>query len=235
MGDVRQTFSALSLRLQSVGMIPLGAFRPTADDSFPAPSGLPFRTIAIVGNAGPAMWHAFTAARDAGDLSTQAPNPLDRWTRAVLDPIAADLGAEVFYPFGGPPWHPFQRWAKATGSLFQSPIGMLIQPQHGLWIALRAALAFAEDLEVRANTTQTSPCDTCDDRPCVTTCPVGAFLGSTTSAPSYDVTRSRDHLDTVSGGDCRGLGCRARRACPVAPQAAWPSDQTAFHMAAFRS
>ena len=225
----------LGRRLENVGMVLLGTFAPSPGDGVPSLSHEPVRTVAVIGNAGPALWRAFAAARTAADPDTIERDPLDRWTRRVLDPIALEFGADVLYPFGGPPWHPFQRWAKRTGTLFQSPIGMLIHPDHGLWVALRGAFAFAEDLADAPPASATaSPCATCADRPCLSTCPVGAFAGASVETPRYDVTGCQDHLATVAGADCRELGCRARRACPVARAAVWPPAQAAFHMAAFQ-
>lgn len=79
------------------------------------------------------MWERFAAARDAADW----PHELDAWTRRVLEPLAGDLGAGVVYPFGGPPFHPFQRWAMKAEGLRPSPIGVLMHPEHGPWHAYR--------------------------------------------------------------------------------------------------
>jgi len=73
-----------------------------------------------------------------------------------------------------------------------------------------------------------SPCDTCVAKPCLATCPVGAF------APSgYDVQGCVAHLELAAGCDCMQGGCRARRACPVAPELAYEAAQADFHMQAF--
>ena len=92
--------------------------------------------VVMVGNAGPALWRVFDEHRPPGV------NPMNRWTRDVLDDVAEDLGAAAHYPFDGPPWLPFQRWAQRAEAVFPSPVGMLIHPDHGLWHAYRGALAF---------------------------------------------------------------------------------------------
>jgi hypothetical protein len=65
--------------------------------------------IVLVGAAGARGWDAFAASPEASDGGA---DPLDRWSRRVVDALAAELGARALYPFGGPPHWPFQRWAQ---------------------------------------------------------------------------------------------------------------------------
>jgi len=211
-------YDTVAAALSPFGLLARGAFAPDAGD------GLPLGTVSVVmvGNAGAAMWEIFAAERrDEQDA-------MNRWTRRTLDPVAEDLGAQAVYPFDGPPWFPFQRWAQRAEPVFASPIGMLVHPDHGLWHAYRGALAFSEQVEgAPPRESAASPCDTCADKPCLHTCPVGAFDGET-----YDVPACAAHLRTQAGRDCMEQGCRARRACPVG-KAAYGPGQAAFHMAAF--
>ena len=113
-------------------MIARGGFAPEAGDGL----GGDARTVVMVGNAGADMWEAFCAGR------RDEPDPMNCWTRRVLDAVARDLDAQPRYPFDGPPWLPFQRWAQRAEPVFPSPVGMLIHPDHGLWHAWRGALVF---------------------------------------------------------------------------------------------
>lgn len=179
-------------------------------------------TVVVVGHAGPRLWERFSAGRPAG------PDPLDRWTRAVLAPIADELGATLILPNDGPPWRPFQRWAMRAEPVHPSPLGLLVHPEFGLWHALRAALIFADVREVPARAEAPSPCASCEARPCLTACPVGAFDGQ-----GYAADRCAAHVRSDAGTECREHGCRARWACPVGRDWAWGEEQQAFHMAAF--
>jgi hypothetical protein len=125
---------------------------------------------------------------------------------------------------------PFQRWAMRAEAVHPSPIGMLIHPLFGLWHAYRAALAWPEGLDLPARPALASPCETCAEKPCLSTCPVGAF-----SRRGYDVPSCVRHLDTPAGADCMGEGCRARRACPVGRDYRYAPVQAEFHMLPFRS
>ena len=112
-------YDAIVAALAPLGLIARGGFAPAAGDGVP---GDP-TTLVMVGNAGPAMWRVFAEQRPAGG------DAMNRWTRQVVDKIAADLGARTLYPFDGPPWHPFQRWAQRADPVFPSPIGMLVHPR----------------------------------------------------------------------------------------------------------
>lgn len=212
-------YGAITRALEPHGLIPRGAFRPAADDGVP---GNPV-VVVMVGNAGPALWRIFDDSRPPGA------DPMNRWTRDVLDDVAEDLGAAAHYPFDGPPWLPFQRWAQKAEAVFPSPIGMLIHPDHGLWHAYRGALAFGDDVDgLPRRDERASPCETCTGKPCLTTCPVAAFDGT-----RYDVVACAGHMRRPQGADCLDLGCRARRACPVGQDAVYDPAQARFHMEAF--
>jgi len=156
----------------------------------------------MVGNVGQAFWAALQSAPEA-----KGRDPIDRWTVRTLDGLAD----AVLFPFGGPPYHPFQRWAqRGDPSLSPSPLGILIHPEFGLWHALRGALLFKDRLELPSIEPRPSPCDRCDGKPCLRTCPVGAFTDH-----GYDTLSCRAYLRTLSGQPCVIQGCQARLACPV--------------------
>lgn len=208
---------ALSARLAEHGLLLRGAFHPDPEDGLAAD----VRTVALVGNAGPAMWERFSAARDSAD----APHELDAWTRGVLAPLAEDAGAGIVYPFGGPPFHPFQRWAMKAEGLRPSPIGVLLHPEYGPWHAYRGAFLLPERLDLPPRLPRPHLCDSCAEKPCLGGCPVGAF-----SEAGYDWQGCKAHVATA-GAACREAGCQARHACPVGTP--YAPEQATFHMAAF--
>ena len=211
--DGRGSLSGLAAELAPHGLILRGGFYPAPEENLGA-------TLILVGNAGPPMWEAFAPHIDG------APDPLNRWTREVVEPIAARFGGRALYPFGEPSW-PFQRWAIRAETLFSSPLGLLIHPEYGLWHAWRAALVFAGRLPLPSGREAQSPCDSCAAKPCLNACPVGAFTGRT-----YDVPVCAVHLGSAAG-TCVEAGCHARNACPVGAEWRYPQPQIRFHMAAF--
>ncbi len=212
--------------LQAQGLLMFGGFAPNATDGVPPlADGRPAAALLIIGNAGPAAWAAFSAAPEADD---GAPHPMDRWSKRVLSRLAAEHGGSAIFPSDGPPYPPFVAWAKRAAPVRESPLGMLIHPVYGLWHAYRGALAFAERLPLPAQEAQATPCDSCEDKPCLTTCPVSAF-----GPEGYDVADCVGHIETPQGADCIALGCRARRACPIGRAYVYDPPQAEFHMEAF--
>lgn len=186
--------------------------------------GLPgqIRTLVLLGPAGPEMWAAFSASPEAADGET---HPMDRWSRRVIGTLAGQLGAVAFFPFGGPPWHPFQNWAARAEGAVASPVAMQATPKRGLWASYRGALGFRQLLEAPRQG-GSGPCAACH-APCTGACPVDAFRDGT-----YDVPRCVAHVRGPEGVACRA-GCLVRRACPVGVALELPEAQRRFHMAAF--
>ena len=221
LASIRQAIEPFGLALR-------GGFHPVPGDGVPAmQGGRACASLVLLGNIGGSIWPAFSASLEKSDGK---PHALDRWTRRIIDGIAAEVGAEALYPFGGPPWLAFQRWAQRAEPVAPSAIGILIHPDHGLWHAYRGALAFATPLDLPAMKPRPRPCDSCAERPCLSACPVDAFKPG-----GYDVAACRHHVASAKGVSCREGGCLARLACPVGRGLAYPPAQMSFHMASFLS
>lgn len=216
------TYTDLLSALAGHGLSLRGGFHPRAEDDVPdVAAARPTRTLILIGNVGPDLWPHVAPHVDGGR------HPLDRWTRATVEPIAEAFGARCAFPFDAPPL-PFQRWAMRCEPVRPSPLGILMHPEYGLWHAYRAALLFAGAIDLPPTGDRESPCNTCAGRPCMSACPVGAFTET-----GYDVAACAGHLDSPAGRDCLDNGCRARAACPVAADRSYPPGQVRFHMAAF--
>ena len=213
---------------RAAGLELRGGFHPLDSDDVPAlADGRQVATVVLLGNVGGSLWPAFAAAPESGDGLA---DPLDRFSRRLIDALAEDTGAGALYPFQGPPWLPFQRWAMRAEPVFASPIGPLVHPRYGLWHAWRGALAFATRLHLPHREAGISPCLACAAQPCLATCPVDAFVTG-----RYHVDACVAHVVSDAGSECAGGGCVARRACPVGVPFHYPAPQQAFHMQAFVS
>jgi hypothetical protein len=220
-------YGDLARAAERLGLTARGGFHPQhGDDVPPLPDGGAPGTLVLLGFVARGGFDRFATSAEAGDGE---PDPLDRWSRLRIGGLAAAFAGVPLFPFGGPPWHPFQRWAQRSETVYPSPLGLLIHPDWGLWHSWRGAVALRERLELPSRDERPSPCASCSGRPCLSACPVGAFSGT-----GYDAAGCRAHLAGRDGGECMAEGCLARRACPVGRDHAYAAAQASFGMAAFR-
>jgi hypothetical protein len=180
------------------------------------------RSVVLLGNVGGSMWPSFTEWRKGHDGS----DPLDTWSKALIRPLAEQLGAAAYFP-SDPPWQPFQQWAMKAEGLKSSPLGILIHPQFGLWHGYRGALGFPFAMENSPGAAE-HPCESCAEKPCLSACSVNAV-----SPSDFDIPRCSAYLASDAGRvTCMVSGCVARNSCPVGVQHRYPPGQLRFHMEA---
>lgn len=203
---------------------------------------MPHSLLVLVGNVGSSFWPSFSGSEEARDGIA---HPLDRWSQRIASVLAARCGAQAYYPFGGPPYHSFLRWAAKAESLGASPLGLRMHPVYGLWHAYR----FALQIPICANETEQvaltpshpgdpdlSPlsniCIQCTHRVCLSTCPVKAF-----TPEAYDVGVCASYLHTTRASGqpsaCETHSCQARLACPVGAPYQYTQAHGQFHMQQF--
>lgn len=212
------SFAALRDAAGREGLALVGWFHADPADAVPGGAG----TLVLLGPGGPEMWAAFSAGTEARD---GAPHPLDRWSWRVVGAIAAASGGRALFPFGGPPWHPFQHWAARGEGARKSPALLQVSAARGMWLSYRGAIAFDGRLDLPARH-DTDPCVRCP-APCRTACPVGALSGDT-----YDVAACVAHVTGPDGAACR-TGCLVRKSCPAGRGLDLPEAERRFHMDAF--
>jgi hypothetical protein len=182
------------------------------------------RSILVLGNGGPALWRAFVADLQAHPehLATEA-NPLDAFVhRALLaaDPLLGDLPRRWFRAANEETTHlDFRVLARLAGLGAAGRLGLLMHPEHGPWLGLRAACLLPVDLPPSPVVT-TSPCDSCP-APCVAACPGGAFGSGTWSVDACGAFK-------LSSAVCEGT-CHARLACPAGATSRYPTEALRYH------
>lgn len=212
--------------LAAHGLILRGGFVFSSNENAPpGPSGAPARSVVLVGQAGAAPWPHFRKwlQGQAGDLE----NPLDTWARQAIGAVADEVGARAVSP-SDKPWLPFQQWAMRAEGLKPSPLGILMHPRYGLWHAYRGALLFEQEIEIERPQKPIHLCDLCVGKPCLNSCPVGAY-----SQSGFACADCVSHVRGAAGAQCRDEGCLARNACPYGAEHRYPVDEQAFHMASF--
>jgi hypothetical protein len=226
--------AAVAAALEPFGLQPRGWLAPDGSSAPRLKNGTVSKAICLVGHGGGECWPVF---RTWHEMHPGITDPLDAWSKAVIEPIATLLDGGAVFP-SDRPWHPFQQWAMAAEGLQPSPLGLLIHPEYGLWHGYRGAILFddAGGLAGEGATAKSAieaavihPCDTCTGRPCLSACPVEAF-----SPAGFAVSSCRDHLKSDKGQEgCMKSGCLARDACPVGRTYRYGAEQIRFHMAAY--
>ncbi len=203
--------------------------------------------LAIIGTVGDAFWPVFSKWRQHTQQHA-IDNPLDNWSKHLADEIVACTQAIPLFPFDGPVYWPFIRWTLASGVFYQSPILGLIHPKWGSWISLRMALiinkqhvSFVKTSPI-SNTDAAplnnismkgSPCSTCQDKPCLSRCPVSAFKDLAFSNLGLDVKLCREYLAQDKSQQCFDHTCLARSACPIGREYRYSKKVAHFFMRAY--
>ena len=212
---MQETFDVLSNRLKMSGLRILHS--GPALDQWPDKK-LKIKNILIIGHRGSEFWPYFKASPEFFD---DQPNPLDRWSKRIIEAAAPDL--RFVSPSDGPPYPPLHALTQ-NGALHPSPLGMLVHADFGLWIAVRGILlsttVFPHSVARKA------PPQEIFDR-CFEACPVQAF-----SQTGYAAETCAPYLLDNPSGDCWS-GCRARRACTLGAHDAYNADQARFYMDTF--
>jgi NAD-dependent dihydropyrimidine dehydrogenase PreA subunit len=188
------------------------------------------RSIVIVGNGGAAMWQAFQRHLAAHPGWFQRDNPLDDFTRDVIerDVVTAlsDAGrrSTIVYPFmsNGPTLN-FIELAKIAGLAGPSILGVTVHPTYGPWIAFRAAILLDEELDSPGEAENFDPCPRCVPRSCMPACPVGAISVDA----GWDIPKCLTHRVEVEP-ECAPR-CYARAGCVLGPEHRYPDDELAYH------
>ncbi|MCP4185964.1 MAG: hypothetical protein GY761_22110 [Hyphomicrobiales bacterium] len=232
-----KSISVLEDSLKEYGMNILGGFHLEPDEAVSFARSNCTVAGLVVASHGRDMWRSFQASVFFKD---QLPDSLDRWTRSVLEDLAIKTGSGLVLPFDRP-FPPFQEWAKRASGISNSPLGILMHHEYGLWFGLRGVFLFEVKVENQAvnkliqhRFDNEYPCDICIEKPCLSHCPVNAF-----DKTGLNVKACFSHLEKIvnfsSQPDCLSKGCAARDACPVGAHHKYCDEQLQFHMNSYYS
>lgn len=219
-------YDHVSKALARYSLIIRGGFNFAGGEDAPVGlSNVSAKSVLLVGQAGAAPWPHFQRwlERQAKGIA----NPLDTWSREVIGAVAEAFGARAVSP-SDRPFLPFQQWAMRAEGLKPSPLGILMHPRYGLWHAYRGALLFEVEIALDEPHEVNHLCDACADKPCLKSCPVGAY-----TEHGFAYQSCLDHVRGADGEPCRTGGCLDRNACPYGVDYRYPRDVKAFHMASY--
>jgi epoxyqueuosine reductase QueG len=189
-------------------------------------------TILLLGAGGSTFWNRMTEALGTGFAAEPRPDyhPINEYSARLANEtcgllLSAGYRCQVVYPDDHPPLN-FLQLAEMAGLGTISPvIGLLLNPDFGPWVSLRAAVLVAGNpfgLDERNRSEPFQPCLTCH-KPCLVPCPVGVFDGR----GNADFRACGKHRH---GGGCTN-GCDVRRACPVGEEHRYGAEEERFRHA----
>ncbi|MBI1817339.1 MAG: hypothetical protein HYR72_20390 [Deltaproteobacteria bacterium] len=218
------------------------------------------QSLIVIGNGGGPFWEGFRQHRDGRDAQpqTQEPNPLDCYAATIIErdvpPVLASMGTagRFLYPFrfDEEPVS-FIHLGALAGFGARSLLGVLVHPEYGPWIALRAALLLDVAIE-STPVTPFDPCGTCADKPCISACPGAAISERGWDVPACTAYRAglpvhrRErqgeprnapalHSNPHPGGEGAEVPgncadrCHARWECIYGRAHRYPADALAYH------
>ena len=183
----------------------------------------------VSANIAPDAWAQFEGFRHANPTLE---HPLDAWGRRETARLISQKDLRAHFPDDQPPFPMVSRALLVFPTLSQSPLGMLVSTRFGLMFGIRAWIE-GESSSVESlarglgwhEGVPGSPCKTCVDKPCLQTCPVGAFRQTAYDYPACQTELRRQMGDP--NGLCWQAGCAARAACPQSTP--YSPQQAAFH------
>lgn len=185
------------------------------------------RSAIVIGNGGRSLWEAVRRACSADSGLAGAPDPIDAFTRRVVEaevrPLLDGVSVRLLYPFRYPA-DPiaFMTLAECAGLGRRSLVGVLVHPVFGPWIALRAAILLPFAVTAERPADGFDPCPGCAERACIAACPAGAIGPS-----GWDVPRCAS--SRLGESDACAARCHARFDCVLGREHRYPPDALAYH------
>jgi len=206
----------IEIELKKVGLINLGI------TIFKKKFLKKYEVAMLIGPNEPFFWDIFKNSRE---FKTLRKNPLNNWSKRIIDEISKKFSGKAFYPFQINPVIPFYNWALMSDKFWESPVKLLVHEDRGLMVSFRGAIAFKNKNIIKKIIKTTSPCVSCN-APCKSTCPVCAFRNN-----KYDVETCTNFIRSSKENICIN-GCLVRRSCPIG-QSLRKIAQSKFHMKYF--
>ena len=165
---------------------------------------LPCRQLILIGHAGRTLWEAIRASE------IESEHPIDDFTMQTVKQWFAQCQPHNAYEFIYPGPHPIglQRLGELAGWHHASPFMVGIDKEWGSWFAYRAVVIADTAFETSKPLRTEHPCETCDHRICVASCPAGAM-----DEDKFDLAKCLDYRKQADSR-CKAT-CLARISCPV--------------------
>jgi hypothetical protein len=183
------------------------------------------RSVVVYGSGGSTLWESMLAAcRVDPRRWSDEQHPLDAFVRTevrAIDPHPPASRRWVFCGALDAEQPDFRTLAHRAGLGYASKLGLLLHPEFGPWLGLRAACFTTEVLPPTGPLEGPCPCDGCP-APCVDACPGGAM----SRERGWDV-RACSSFHEASHVCHRD--CASRMACPVGANQRYGELERLYH------
>ncbi|MBL8428984.1 MAG: hypothetical protein JNJ95_03700 [Dechloromonas sp.] len=163
-----------------------------------------YRQLILLGHGGRQLWERVKASNIGGD------HPIDDYCRQTVSRWFSndlpDRRYRLLYPGERPVG--LQQLGTLAGWHHPSPFMVGIDGEWGSWFAYRAALLADTDFAPFLPVDRSSPCESCQEKPCIAACPAKALEGGNFSLQKCIGYRRS------TGSKCQ-FTCLARVDCPV--------------------
>lgn len=163
-----------------------------------------YRQLILIGHAGRTLWESVTAS------GVRSEDPIDDFSmqavRRWFSQCHAQNAYEIVYP--GTQAIGLQRLGQLAGWHHASPFMVGIDWEWGSWYAYRALVVADTHFEPTTPARSEHPCETCDHKICIASCPAAAMDGGQFELAKCVGYRKRE------GSSCKAT-CVARVSCPV--------------------
>ena len=182
------------------------------------PQSANYRQLLLIAHGGRNFWQALQTAGITSE------HPVDDFTVASIKGFFTtehpDAAYDVIYP--GCYIISLQELGKLAGWHHPSPFMVGINATWGSWFAYRAVVLANTDFPVTVPVTSPSPCASCDDKPCISSCPAKALDDG-----EFHLLKCITYRKQADSA-CKNT-CIARVRCPVAREHRYSKAQIQYH------
>ncbi len=187
------------------------------------PQAASYRQLILIGHGGSAFWQALQA--NGVSLSrNENDHPVDAFTVAKVQKFFqaehAGVKYEIVYP--GSALVGLQALGQLAGWHHASPFMVGINARFGSWFAYRALVLANTSLPATQPLHSASPCDSCSEKPCVSTCPAHAL-----DDDQFNLSKCLNYRRQTDSA-CKNT-CVARVSCPVGSEHRYSDAQMSYH------
>lgn len=180
-------------------------------------AGIPiadFKSLSILAHGGRTLWTRIPQPANAEQ------HPINNHTLRLLE----NFGAPPLILFPNEKWLiPLQRLGRFLNLARPSLLGLDLNSEYGPWFAYRAVFLTKIALPETQKKEWDSPCNTCEDKPCIAACPSGATAEVPFGLNLCATYRLNENSECLSR-------CLARMACPYKSEHRYAEEQMNYHM-----